>query len=773
LNACSPLRNLFKDPVYSTVETEFSAEVIRSLKDRVIVIDPGHGGLYAGAAGRKGLKEKDVNLSVSLLLAEMLDSAGAKVILTRKTDQDFLTPEKDSTARTDLEKRVEISNLAKADLFLSLHHNSSADRKQNSLKTFYKMNEDGPSWNAATFIHKHLVQNLKNTPHELWLGNYFVLRQNKVPAILGEPSYMTHSKQEKRLSDPRRLWIEARSYFNGIAEYFSKGVPRVVWVWPADTALTDNPMVQVQVADDAYGPGLDPAGIELLFNAEKVPFVYDSEKGRITLVFSQPLRNGEHEVKIRIRNLNGNYSQSMQSKFRIERVVTKIDVEVFPDTIPYDQVAVGQLRATVRDRHGFVAAGGADINFQIKNGEILGHSPGQTTRAGQAVRFVRALNTNPIQVKITCGSVSAEKKIYVRMPSFPTLQGFVYDENSHQPVAGASLLMDGQLLTQTDETGYFYYKKSPHLYLSNFKLTKSAYRPIKFEAFSDTKKFKTEYFPLKSLSAGMFVEKRIVIDPEGGGLESGKILDSGIRASDINKMVASYLKEYCEQAGALVFLTRDGDRDATLLQRVEAANQTSADLFVSIRHSFHQDPRNPFYSILYYEQSGRGKKIAKNIFRNFEIYYGTDQEGRIEESIDFVLQQTPCPSVVVDPVYKNYFLDAGEIAEPAWQRKTAYLIFNGIFDFFWSEKMMENDKREYASLRARILDQNKQPVRNAFVQLDENQTLQTDREGSIWFLNVESGSHFLLIQGPGLSGQIQTITIPQVEPIKEFYVQNH
>jgi N-acetylmuramoyl-L-alanine amidase len=93
---------------------------------REVVIDPGHGGSDTGAIGMEGLYEKDVNLSVSLRVAELLRQRGIRVHLTR--DSDVFVP---------LDERVAICNREKPDLFVSIHANASVVRDVTGIETFY------------------------------------------------------------------------------------------------------------------------------------------------------------------------------------------------------------------------------------------------------------------------------------------------------------------------------------------------------------------------------------------------------------------------------------------------------------------------------------------------------------------------------------------------------------------------------------------------------------------------------------------------------------
>jgi N-acetylmuramoyl-L-alanine amidase len=97
------------------------------LKIGKIVIDPGHGGHDTGTIGPTGLEEKDVVLDVALRLAKILrEEASSDVILTRSTD--VFIP---------LEERTAIANEKGADLFISIHANSSRERAARGIETYY------------------------------------------------------------------------------------------------------------------------------------------------------------------------------------------------------------------------------------------------------------------------------------------------------------------------------------------------------------------------------------------------------------------------------------------------------------------------------------------------------------------------------------------------------------------------------------------------------------------------------------------------------------
>src|SRR5690554_6243047 len=94
-----------------------------SIKDKIICIDPGHGGTAetdSYRVGPTGEREEWVNLRVGLILKELLEDRGAKVIMTRSED-----------VQVTLAERAALAKEGNADLFISIHHNATADDQVN------------------------------------------------------------------------------------------------------------------------------------------------------------------------------------------------------------------------------------------------------------------------------------------------------------------------------------------------------------------------------------------------------------------------------------------------------------------------------------------------------------------------------------------------------------------------------------------------------------------------------------------------------------------
>ena len=113
---------------YSTYLDRLTVNAVKamswSIANRVVVIDPGHGGIDPGAVGKSGTLEKDINLEVAKKLQVLLSQAGAAVVLTRESDVDLADSDTKgllAKKRQDLGRRVAIANKRNAHIYLSIH----------------------------------------------------------------------------------------------------------------------------------------------------------------------------------------------------------------------------------------------------------------------------------------------------------------------------------------------------------------------------------------------------------------------------------------------------------------------------------------------------------------------------------------------------------------------------------------------------------------------------------------------------------------------------
>jgi N-acetylmuramoyl-L-alanine amidase len=153
----------------------------------IVCIDPGHGGEDLGNVrvenGRIVLQEKDIVLEHSLMLAERLRAQGFEVVLTRETDTEVNPSNEDvngdgevapegGPARTDqlddLQARVNICNLAAADLLVSVHYNGAENEFLSGYEVWFNDNREfsGRSQAFATFMHEALAEAYANADYD-------------------------------------------------------------------------------------------------------------------------------------------------------------------------------------------------------------------------------------------------------------------------------------------------------------------------------------------------------------------------------------------------------------------------------------------------------------------------------------------------------------------------------------------------------------------------------------------------------------------------------
>jgi N-acetylmuramoyl-L-alanine amidase len=153
----------------------------------IVCIDPGHGGEDLGNVrvenGRITLQEKDIVLEHSLMLAERLREKGFEVVLTRETDTEVNPSNEDvngdgtvapegGPARTeqidDLQARVNICNLAAADLLVSVHYNGAENTFLSGFEVWFNDEREfsGRSEAFATFMHEALQKGFANAGYE-------------------------------------------------------------------------------------------------------------------------------------------------------------------------------------------------------------------------------------------------------------------------------------------------------------------------------------------------------------------------------------------------------------------------------------------------------------------------------------------------------------------------------------------------------------------------------------------------------------------------------
>jgi N-acetylmuramoyl-L-alanine amidase len=175
----------------------------------LIVLDPGHGGADEGAKVHY-LMEKRLCLMTTFLVRKYLEELGYRVIMTRS--KDVFIP---------LQRRVSIANKTKAVLFASIHYNSAPSTEAHGIEVFYhgKNKQSGQSRKLAGLVLNNLVDQTKALSRGVKVGNYHVLRETQMPAILIEGGFITNGIERMQLREKAYLEKISKGIALGIDKY--------------------------------------------------------------------------------------------------------------------------------------------------------------------------------------------------------------------------------------------------------------------------------------------------------------------------------------------------------------------------------------------------------------------------------------------------------------------------------------------------------------------------------------------------------------------------
>ncbi len=182
----------------------------KPLKNVVVTIDAGHGGSELGAVGCLGNKEKDLNLTNAKKLERVLNSKGAKVVMTRSDDRDM-----------SLAERVKVANDSESAVFISLHGNSIPDNgdpeKSRGFGVYYYYPEAKP---LGEYILHNMQSKLPLENNGLIQASFYVVRNTQALSLLIEAGYMVNPEDNAKLLNKKVQKQLAKSVADGLEEYF-------------------------------------------------------------------------------------------------------------------------------------------------------------------------------------------------------------------------------------------------------------------------------------------------------------------------------------------------------------------------------------------------------------------------------------------------------------------------------------------------------------------------------------------------------------------------
>jgi N-acetylmuramoyl-L-alanine amidase len=299
------------------------------LKGKKIFVDPGHGGTAAADSFRNGpggLTEEEVNLAVSLHLANMLKGAGAVVALAREKDLDV-----------PLTERVRLAREFAPDLFLSIHHNGTM-RRMDGVNYPCVLVWGSPGVSPASFDFARL---LLEEFHRIMDARGSVLSDFSVfpetgsmmlrethdlcPGSIGEAGFFSDERHAIHLRDAQYREHEAEAYFKAVSEYFRRGVPsaraqincRVENTGYLKNLLKDRePAIVLLLEPGAPGVDIDDSSIRVTL--DNVPVTASRVKpGRYSLDYGRRLYPGAHRMRLEFANTRGQRAMIVSLPFHV------------------------------------------------------------------------------------------------------------------------------------------------------------------------------------------------------------------------------------------------------------------------------------------------------------------------------------------------------------------------------------------------------------------------------------------------------------------------
>ena len=188
----------------------------------------------------------------------------------------------------------------------------------------------------------------------------------------------------------------------------------------------------------------------------------------------------------------------------------------------------------------------------------------------------------------------------------------------------------------------------------------------------------------------------VVIDAGHGGFDAGAS-DNGVQEKDINLDVALKLKEYIEQSGGIVILSRNEDvstsesgqkgisaKKSDLLERKKLADETGADVFISIHMNKFPESQYKGAQVFYSTNPEDGKRLGDEIQQSLKDVL-QDGNERVAKKIDggvFILRNTTIPSVIVECGFLSNPQEAELLKQEDYRQKLAWGIYIGLTRYF-------------------------------------------------------------------------------------------
>ncbi len=205
---------------YESYSYESIKKQLKSSKNKVIVIDPGHGGKDPGKIGVNGCLEKDVNLAISNELKKELLKSGFDVIMTRTKDKGLYNELDSNKKKNDLINRVNIVNNSDAIAVVSIHQNAYISDREKGAQVFYYNGSD-IGFELAKTIQDSMRECLDKNNKRIEKSNvsYYMLKETIRPTVIVECGFLSNIEEANKLIEQKYQKKVAKSIKDGIVKW--------------------------------------------------------------------------------------------------------------------------------------------------------------------------------------------------------------------------------------------------------------------------------------------------------------------------------------------------------------------------------------------------------------------------------------------------------------------------------------------------------------------------------------------------------------------------
>ncbi len=187
---------------------------------------------------------------------------------------------------------------------------------------------------------------------------------------------------------------------------------------------------------------------------------------------------------------------------------------------------------------------------------------------------------------------------------------------------------------------------------------------------------------ISSLPNVTYGKYKVVIDPGHGGSDPGAVGINGLRETDIVLDVSKKVSELLTKKGVTTILTRNHEKTLDLQPRVTKANNSKADVFVSIHANATRGKRRDVNGLETYYYSGyKGYSLAKNIHKEILSASLQSPDRGVRRSRFYVIRKTSMPAALVEIGFVTGMYDAALLRQKGYRDKMSFAIAKGILNF--------------------------------------------------------------------------------------------